>query len=107
MDRAPAALASTAAIEMAGLAGATAALNSAAGLHAAGPVPGRSSRGAAAACTVPHAWHPAQRPVHLVVRQPHSEHWNAWPADDFAMGRTVLAGSDSRPLRHTAAGRGG
>jgi hypothetical protein len=35
----------------------------------------------------------------LVVRQPHSEHWNAWAADDFAMGRTVLAGSDSEPPR--------
>ena len=108
VDRAPAALASTAAIETAGLAGATAALNSAAELaKPAAPVPGRTSRGAAAACTVPHASHPAQRPVHLVVRQPHSEHWNAWPADDFAMGRTVLAGSDIQPVRHTAARRVG
>jgi hypothetical protein len=52
---------------------------------------------------VPQAWHSPQRPDHLVVRHPHSAHWNAGPAEDFAMARTLPAGTDSGGRRHSRA----
>jgi hypothetical protein len=38
-----------------------------------------------------------------VVRHPHSVHWNAGPAEDFAMTGTLPAGTDSRGRRHSPA----
>src|SRR5215831_12144207 len=49
----------------------------------------------AVSSTVPHAWHPPQRPDHLVVRQPHSAQRYVGPADDFPMPGTVTTGCDT------------
>jgi hypothetical protein len=35
------------------------------------------------------------------VRHPHSAHWNAGPAEDFAMARTLPAGTDKAVRRHS------
>lgn len=35
--------------------------------------------------TVPQAPQSPQRPAHLVVRQPHTEHWNALTVADLGM----------------------
>src|ERR1700733_3835714 len=58
-------------------------------------MPARPSRGTAASATVPQAWHSPHRPTHLGACQPHSLQRNA--AVDFAMPRTLSAGSDIRP----------
>src|SRR5215467_15170632 len=57
--------------------------------------PGPSRASPAVSSTVPHAWHPPQRPDHLVVRQPHSAQRYAGPADDFPMPRTVTTACDT------------
>jgi hypothetical protein len=44
---------------------------------------------------LPQAWHSPQRPAHLALRQPHSEHSYIAPADDLAMSRTVAPGTDN------------
>src|SRR5215831_7088708 len=53
----------------------------------------------AVSSTVPHAWHPPQRPDHLVVRQPHSAQRYVGPADDFPMPGTVTTGCDTPGAR--------
>ena len=58
--------------------------------------PGPSRAGPAVSWTVPHAWHPPQRPDHFVVRQPHSAQRYSEPVEDFPMFRTVTRGCDTR-----------
>jgi hypothetical protein len=57
--------------------------------------PGPSRPRAGVSSTVPHAWHPPQRPDHFVVRQPHSAQRYIGPVDDFPMPRTVTMGCDT------------
>jgi hypothetical protein len=44
---------------------------------------------------VPQVWHSPHRPAHLLLCQPHSEHWYSVPAELLAMAGTVSAGTDS------------
>src|SRR5512140_680839 len=58
--------------------------------------PGPSRARPPVSSTVPHAWHPPQRPDHFVVRQPHSAQRYIGPVDDFPMPRTVTTGCDTQ-----------
>jgi hypothetical protein len=76
-----------------GTAGALATATAWAMLRTPGPI--RARAGPAVSSTVPHAWHPPQRPDHFVVRQPHSAQRYIGPVDDFPMPRTITTRWDT------------
>jgi hypothetical protein len=49
--------------------------------------------------TVPQVWHSPHRPAHLLLRQPHSEHWYSVPAEILGMAGTLPASTDSTAER--------